>query len=143
MNWGYKILFVYLAFVAGIVVMVFKSSTQKIDLVTKDYYAQELQYQQRIDALNRAGQLSAPVRYKNQPGKVSIQLPAEFIGVAVEGKIALYCPSNNQKDTLQIFNSTDGKASIAVPAGGSGHFVLQVNWQAAEKTYYFEEKLFL
>jgi len=39
MNWGYKILFVYIAFVAGILAMVFGSSSQKVDLVTPDYYA--------------------------------------------------------------------------------------------------------
>ena len=50
MNWGYKILFVYIAFIAGILLMVFKSSTQKRDLVTADYYAKELKYQERIDA---------------------------------------------------------------------------------------------
>jgi hypothetical protein len=60
MNWGYKILFVYLAFVAGILLMVFKSSIQKRDLVTPDYYAKELKYQQRIDAVKKTQALSAP-----------------------------------------------------------------------------------
>ena len=64
MNWGYKILAVYLVFVAGIVVMVYKSSTQKIDLVTTDYYAKELKYQERIDAVKRTTALSGKVRYE-------------------------------------------------------------------------------
>ena len=61
MNWGYKILFVYIAFVAGILAMVFGSSSQKVDLVTPDYYAKELKYQDKIDELGRVAALSAPV----------------------------------------------------------------------------------
>ena len=42
-------MFVYLAFVAGMGFLVFKASNQEFDLVTKDYYEQELKYQQVID----------------------------------------------------------------------------------------------
>ena len=49
MNWGYKILMVYVIFIAGILLLVFKSSSQNQDLVTEDYYEQELKYQQKID----------------------------------------------------------------------------------------------
>ena len=49
LSWGYKIAFVYIIFVAGIGFLVFKASSQKFDLVTKDYYDQELKYQEVID----------------------------------------------------------------------------------------------
>ena len=61
MNWGYKILLVYVVFVAGIMFLVFKSSSQKMDLVTTDYYAKELKYQQKIDAMNKVQKLSDTV----------------------------------------------------------------------------------
>ena len=61
MNWGYKILMVYILFVAGIMVMVFMSSTQNTDLVTTDYYEKELVYQQKIDQISRTSALSAKV----------------------------------------------------------------------------------
>ena len=35
MNWGYKILFVYLAFAAGIAFLAIKSMNEKMDLVTR------------------------------------------------------------------------------------------------------------
>ena len=61
MSWGYKILSVYIIFVVGIMVMVFKSSMQNTDLVTPDYYEKELKYQQTIDESARTGKLSAKV----------------------------------------------------------------------------------
>ena len=42
MSWGTKILIVFILFVGGILFMVIKSSIQKTDLVTTDYYAKEL-----------------------------------------------------------------------------------------------------
>jgi len=41
MNWGLKITLLYVGFVAMILTLVFKASGEKVDLVTKDYYAQE------------------------------------------------------------------------------------------------------
>ena len=43
----------YAVFVAGIVFLVVKASSQKFDLVTKDYYEQELQYQNVIDTFEQ------------------------------------------------------------------------------------------
>ena len=61
MNWGYKILIVYIVFIAGIVTLVYKSSVQNQDLVVNDYYDQELKYQDKIDAVLRTNNLKSAV----------------------------------------------------------------------------------
>ena len=63
-NWGYKIVLVYSVFVAGILYLVVQSSRQQMDLVTDDYYAQEIRYQEKIDQSKRASALSEPIRYQ-------------------------------------------------------------------------------
>ncbi|MGL6269890.1 MAG: FixH family protein, partial [Chitinophagaceae bacterium] len=63
-NWGYKIAVFYLVFIAGIMFLVIKSSRQQMDLVTTDYYAQELKYQDKIDQSKRADGLSEPIRHE-------------------------------------------------------------------------------
>src|SRR6188768_1326970 len=98
MNWGYKILFVYIIFVLGILFMVFKSSTQKTDLVTSDYYAKELKYQEKIDEMNRVVALSAPVEYTIKDNLLIINFPADFAGKKLVGEAILYCPSDENKD---------------------------------------------
>ncbi|MBL0145087.1 MAG: FixH family protein [Chitinophagaceae bacterium] len=80
MNWGYKILIVYGAFVAGILFMVFKSSTSKMDLVTTDYYAKELKYQDKIDEKGRTNALSEEVKYELADNKIIVHLPKDFAG---------------------------------------------------------------
>lgn len=143
MNWGYKILIVYLAFVAGIAVLVIKSSTQKVDLVTEDYYAKELKYQDRIDAVKRTKALSAPVKYEVVNQKIIISFPQEFSAKQINVSVQLYCPSDDRKDIAKDFVTTDGTVSLDVPTVNSGSRELQVTWQADGKSYYYEDRLFL
>lgn len=63
MSWGVRITALYLAFVALIVTLVFVSANQDIELESKDYYAQELKYQQRINALNNSNDLNSTVSH--------------------------------------------------------------------------------
>lgn len=143
MNWGYKILFVYLAFVAGILLMVFKSSIQKRDLVTPDYYAKELKYQQRIDAVKKTQALSAPVKYELINQQMLISFPKEFTGKSITGSILLYCPSDNNKDIEQAFSASTNAYTMQLPVNKKGLYEVQISWQADGISYYFENKLTL
>lgn len=143
MNWGYKILFVYLAFVAGIIVMVVKSSSQKTDLVTTDYYAKELRYQDRIDAVNRTATLSAPLAYEVANQQLIIRFPKEFSGKQVTATVLLYCPSNEEKDISSEYSGSGENININIPQRNTGAHELQVNWKADGKEYFFSDKLFL
>ncbi|HWH64169.1 MAG TPA: FixH family protein, partial [Ginsengibacter sp.] len=104
MNWGYKILAVYIVFVLGIMFLAFKSSNQKVDLVTTDYYDKELVYQEKIDAITRVTGLSKKIEYKIKDDKLIITFPKDFAGKKIEGKAVLYCPSDEDKDITQNFS---------------------------------------
>ncbi|MBN8789885.1 MAG: FixH family protein [Terrimonas sp.] len=143
MNWGYKILIVYLAFVAGIVVLVFKSSNEKIDLVTPDYYAKELKHQDRIDAIKRTNALSSKVKFEIVNNTLIITLPAEFNEKDLIGEVLLYRPSDNGKDIKKDFTTSNSTTAIALPSGINGAYELQIDWNDAGRAYYFEEKIFL
>ena len=141
MNWGYKILFVYVFFIAGILFMVLKSSTQKMDLVTTDYYAKELKYQDKIDESNRVAALSEEVRYQINDKAIAIYFPKDFSGKKITGTANLYCPSDEQKDRTQNFLLQD--EALIIPTFNKGQFELHINWQANGITYYFEKKIFI
>lgn len=143
MSWGYKIMTVYLVFVAGIALMVYKSTTQKIDLVTPDYYARELKFQERIDAVKRTEVLSAKVKYEVKDKKLSITLPAEFDSKEVNGSALLYCPADNNKDIKKDFTTNNTITTVAIPLSAKGAYQLQLSWIAEGHAYYFEENLFL
>ena len=50
-NWGWKIAILYGGFVCFMLVMVFIASNQKVELVTTNYYEEELKYQSHIDKM--------------------------------------------------------------------------------------------
>ena len=140
MNWGYKILFVYIAFVAATLFLVFRASFQKDDLVTEDYYAQELKYQQRIDQTERTNALSAELHYAYSNGNLVINFPKDFNGKVLTGNIVLYCPSDENKDIKQSFTIADNALLVVVPRNYKGTFELHINWQAGGQQYYYEKK---
>ena len=142
-NWGYKIAVVYLIFVAGILYLVVLSSRQEVDLVTPDYYAQELRYQEKIDQRARAERLSEPVRYSLEPGAVRIRFPKEFEGKEIKGDVLLYYPADSKKDIRASIQAVNNGMTLAIPDKRSGMHILQVSWQSGNQTYYFEENLFI
>ncbi len=143
MNWGYKILFVYLAFVAGIALLVVKSSNQKIDLVTTDYYAKELKYQERIDAIHNTTALSAPVTYEVVNDKMIISFPKEFADKKIAVSVMFYCPSDDSKDITKQYETSNATITADIPAAKKGAYELQINWKQDDKSYYFQDRLFL
>ena len=143
MNWGKKILIVYIVFVAGIVFMVFKSSTQKTDLVTTDYYAKELKYQDKIDEMNRVQALSAPVEVVIKDNALIIRFPKDFAGKKLTGEAVLYCPSDENKDLKNNFSVQDEPVKINIPATNKGLHELHLSWHDGGVTYYFEKKFFI
>ncbi len=140
-NWGYKIVAFYVVFVIGIMVLVFSSASQKVDLVSNDYYEQELKYQQRINAKTNSSGLSSQLIVSNAGENVHIVLPEEMKRKQVEASILMYCPSDNAKDhALQL--STSGAAlDFKMPAGTKGLFIAKINWDAEGKHYYGEHKI--
>ena len=143
MSWGTKILIVFILFVGGILFMVIKSSIQKTDLVTTDYYAKELKYQDKIDEMKRVSALSAPVKYQLKDNKVIIDFPKDFNGKKLTGEALLYCPSDENRDIRQTFSILDEPLKMKVPVTKSGLYQLQLSWQDGKTSYYFENKIFL
>lgn len=142
MNWGYKILVVYVVFVAGILFMVFKSSGEKTDLVTSDYYAQELKFQDKIDQEKHTQALSGPIRYELRGEQLVVYFPTDFRGKKITGTITIYCPADQNLDVQKGFMVTDSPVTIGIPSGIINAFELQIDWQAEGVDYYFKEKIY-
>lgn len=143
MNWGYKILLVYGVFVLGIGFLVVKSSTQKMDLVTTDYYNKELKYQEKIDAVDRVTHLSGDVKYEITNNMLHISFPKDFDGKKIEGEVTLYCPSNEDKDIRHKFSTGDTCMTMPINGNTKGNYQLQLTWRADHIDYYLERKLFI
>ncbi len=143
MNWGKKILFIYLAFVAGIVFLVIKAMNQNQDLVTNEYYEQELKYQQRIDESNRTDSITNPVDVHYKKDSLNVVFSDFFSGNDIKGDVLIYCPDDEKKDVKQEFVLAKGVVSFAVPYHSVGFRHIKIYWSADGKSYYKEQDLFI
>ena len=143
LNWGYKIAIVYLLFVAGIIYLVVQASRQNIDLVTENYYAEEIQYQERIDEKNNTQSLSAPLEINVQHGVLTVSFPQEFAQKVLKGEVQLYCPSPSTPSSLSAQSTENNRMKISLPEQNQGFHQLKVKWEAEGVKYYFEKNLML
>ena len=143
MNWGYKIIIVYIVFVAGILLLVFKSSVQNQDLVAIDYYEQELRYQQKIDETERANALPGTVRYELTKDAVIIYFPQEMKGNTLTADILLYAPADKRRDFQKKMVTENAVISFPLPRQNKGLHKLKITWEVNGTTYYYEHKIMI
>jgi hypothetical protein len=141
-SWGHKILFVYLAFVVGILFLVYKANQEKFDLVTPNYYDAELKFQNVINETQRVSELSAPPKISHSVNSVSVQLPNEFLNKEVKGELYLYRPSDASKDVRKDFTTDKNFVEIALDKNLSGAYEVKLSWQTDGKTYYNQQRIF-
>jgi len=143
MNWGHKITVVFIIFVLGISYLVYRTSLETQDLVTTNYYEKELKYQDRIDAIELASNLSAPVTAVSENGIVFINFPKEFNDKVVTSNIQLYCPFNAKNDEDFKLEITNGKAAFKIKSSQEGIYTLKIEWSSEGKNYYSEKSIYI
>lgn len=138
-NWGHKLTLGFLAFAGMIVYMVVQSMNTRYELVSNEYYKDELQYQQVIDGTSRANQLSSRASITQQNDELVIQLPAEMQQKTITGSLWFYNATDSKKDkkiTLQVNDNAtqriDSKLFIA------GTYTAKLSWESNGETYYSE-----
>ena len=140
LHWGWGIGLLYSGFVAMIGVLVFSSMNQHIELVTENYYDEEIQFQQKIDRIKRTNALTEPLRWHIEGDQLIVQFPAN-VGTA-EGKIHFYCPANSHNDRdIQLKPDTQKINRISLSALPAGHYTFQIDWKADGQEYWNEGKV--
>ncbi len=137
MNWGTKIAIFYSSFVLFIIGMVIMAFNQNYDLVTEDYYAQEIAYQDRIDHQTNTIDLNEKVKLFIKDRQLIIELPGKE-DASFKGTINCFRPSDETKD----FDITIGKGSkqmIPLEKFIKGKYLIKMNWSAHNHTYYDEQ----
>lgn len=143
MNWGTGIIIAYSIFIVLILVAVFKAVNQKIELVTPDYYAQEIDYQNKLDKKENAGTLDVPVTVIQNERNVVITFPKEATG-PLSGKVIFYRASNSADDVaLNLKTDESGQMVVPVSRLKKGSYSVLIDWAAGTKKYYSKVSLFV
>jgi len=142
MSWGIKITILYVAFIGMILFMVIRTMTEKVDLVTEDYYQKELQFEQQITQDNAAKNLGANPSITIQGDQIKIAFPDTIAHQSVNGTINFYRPSDSSKDVLlPLKPNANGQQEIELSQFIKGLYQVKINWTAATQEYYYETYL--
>ncbi|WP_297337185.1 FixH family protein [Algoriphagus sp.] len=141
MNWGKGIVLTIIGFIAIVMTMVVISVRMDgIELVTDNYYEQEIKYQDRIDEERLTLALERTVLVFDPDTKsVILDLP-----VGSKGKLNLFRPSEralDQEMTVEI--EERGKKQVSIRHLKPGYWRIQLSWTEHGKNYYQEKKITL
>lgn len=140
MNWGYKLLVVFIAFGSLMFYMVYRCVMTPVDLVDNEYYKDELVYQDVIDGAKKANALSSKVKLAQDSAFITIQFPEEMKNSRVNGTILFYCPSDAGRDKkLPLEVSSNGIQRIRVKSILPGNYQVKIQWENRQNRYYSEE----
>ena len=141
--WPYAIVGAMVLFMSYIAMFVYRAMNQEVDLVSKNYYEQEIQFQDHIDRIGRtvaAGDVA--IDYNPAAQNVLLQLPESFKGKRINGKINLFRPSDGKLDQeLPLQLGRDLSQLVETAELEKGLWKVRVSFTADTKTYYAEQAI--
>lgn len=130
-----------LAFTLGFVLF---SRSQRVDLVSADYYEQEMRYQAQIDREHRTGRLLEPmgIALDREGHRLNIALPRAHAGRITRGSIALYRPSDAALDrTAPLKVDERGCQTLETDGWAPGLWRVRVSWSLEREEFYGETNI--
>ena len=141
--WPYAIIVAIVLFMAYIAMFVYKAMQQDVDLVSKDYYEQEIKYQDQIEKVKRTQALGdVMLDYKADAGAILLQMPATYKAKNLTGTITLFRPSDDKMDReLPLQLGRDQSQLLETNDLESGVWKVRVNFSDGEESYYTEKTI--
>jgi hypothetical protein len=142
--WPIGIIVFCCLFVAGTVGLIVMACSQREDLVSTNYYEQELHYQDQIDRTERtrreAGQTA--VAYDAVLQQITVSLPPGQARGGLSGTLELYRPSAANLDrSLKLEPDAGGVQRLDASGLAPGLWKVRVSWTFDQRSYYVEQKV--
>ena len=137
MNWAWRITLLLSSFMLFMSYLVYRTFNTKVDLVSEDYYEEELQYQRHIDEARAASLLDHPMRVTRENDALIFSFPS---GKPQSGSIKFFKPSDAALDfVVDIMTDDEGNQKFPIPANLYGFYRVQVSWKWNDRNYYKED----
>jgi nitrogen fixation protein FixH len=144
LNWGTGLLVSFLVFAAAILIMVSISMHREVDLVSDDYYQQELKHQDQIESAKRTNALTVQPAINVTGTVIELKLPGAFPPLSTSGTLTFYRPADRKRDfVLPLKLDSSGAQTIQGSALQKGLWRIKVSWRHQNQSYYHEEPIML
>jgi len=137
MNAGKWIVVVFILFAGFIGTLVTICVREDISLVSKDYYKEELAYQDQIKRMNNTAELK--VKPQVTATQNLIRLEFDSSQTVTQGQLSLFCPSDASMDRKFTLSKDVHKFSWPLSAIKPGMYRIRLQWSMNNKDYYQEE----
>ena len=144
-TWGTGIVIAMLSFMIFILSFVYKSIAMEEyqhELVSEDYYKDELHYQEEIDKLKNSQTLSEDIKLANIKEGMRISFPENIDQDQIKGTIYFQRLSNEKLDFTEQIKLTDHHQLIPVEKLVSGKWIIKIDWETEQDKYLFKETWF-
>jgi nitrogen fixation protein FixH len=142
--WPYGIIAAFALFLSGTAGLVVLACAHKSDLVSRDYYEEEVRFQSHLDRADRARNLAtrASVVYDPATRRITLSFPLEPARGAARGRVQLYRPSEAGLDRqVELRVDANGVQTIDAADLKSGLWKVKVTWSAGGEDYFLDEKI--
>ncbi|WP_248723944.1 FixH family protein [Seonamhaeicola sp. ML3] len=144
LNWGTGIVLAFIGFISFIMYFIITMNIDDSydhDLVSENYYAEELAYQKDIDKLKNSKALSENITYKKTEKGLTIVFPSNKDFKNITGKVFLYRPSNKQLDFESTISLSNPYLLIPDSRLVDGRWNIKIDWQYDGMSYLYKESI--
>ncbi|MBT1709006.1 FixH family protein [Fulvivirgaceae bacterium PWU5] len=142
MNWGKSIILAFILFASFIAVLVTVCMRQDVNLVSKNYYQEELKYQDQIDRIaNTALLANKPVI--STTAQHGLTLSFDQLPDIETGELKLFCPANAAADRTFVLKPTPETTQVFGSNLPQGRYRARMTWRIQGREFYLEQIIHL
>ncbi len=141
-NWGTAIVIAFIGFISFIMYFVIRMNTEdkySHDLVTEEYYKEELAFQKEINAEKNGKALKKNIQVEKTIYGLVISFPEDKNYANISGSISLYRPSNKKLDFEIPISLSDSRIVIKDEFMIEGRWNITIDWKYKDTTYLFKK----
>ncbi len=142
-TWGTGIFLTIIIFVSFFVSFIIFSFTKDVNLVTKDYFPDEIAYDIKIQKIQNTNSLKEKLIFSLNNRVLKIKFPSLIKNNKnISGTILFYYIKSARKDIIYPLNINDKKEQfIDLTRLEKGRYTIQVDWTYNNKSYFQEETI--
>lgn len=143
-TWGHGVVLALLSFITFILFMIFifPNGKENSELITENYYEEELVFQDVIDAKNAADALEQKPIYKQEKHQIVIVFPEEYNNENTNFAIDLQRFNDQNLDVKKEMKlNTQNQIVIPEKVLIKGNYILKMKWIKDHKNYQIDYHL--
>ena len=143
-NWGTGIVIAFICFISFIMYFIITMSTNDkydFDLVTEDYYGQELEFQEDLNKEEHSKTLKTNINFTKTEAGVTINFPKDIDYKNITGTVFLYRPSNKQFDFEIPISLSNHNLLIPDKRLLGGRWNIKIDWKYNDNSYIYKTEI--